>query len=133
MNWDPAFLVLLGAIGVYLGSLAGFIVRMLVAFAFLFAINNWKPHDSAVYGYVIRPILEVLAIPFIICDVILNWYITLLMVDLPDHWDETVSQRLGRYMFDESPFTWRGRFAAFFCKILDYSDPGHCRKQGPRR
>ena len=125
---ERSFLVLLYGIGAYLTFLTAFIIRMLVAFGFLYWINNLVDKEKPLYQKIIKPFLEVGAIVFVVYDVILNWCLTFLLLEGPRWPTETVSERLGHYLKTKDPSSFKYKFAKFFCNILTHADPNHCGK-----
>ena len=62
----------------------------------------------------------------VVFDVLVNLVSSILFMDWPNKWSETLSQRLGRYILGlEGPK--RAAVAEFICKNwLDPFEPGHC-------
>lgn len=69
-------------------------------------------------------IFKVPAILFFILDILYNYYITPFFWDLPDVWDETVTNRMKRYKLKWKG--WKFHFSTAICNILNKFDPGHC-------
>jgi hypothetical protein len=87
-----------------------------------------KLKGSKLMGTPLRwPLIIFVGIPAITFDWIMNWYATPFFWDVPDSFFEVVTERLKRYkLLDHSTFKYR--FAASVCRILDRFDPSgdHC-------
>jgi len=74
-----------------------------------------------------HPLFKILVVPFVLCDIAYNDTIAVfLFFDLPAKLDETLSQRLKRYIRTDKG--WRNKLALWFCvNLIEKIDPGHCR------
>ena len=109
-------------------SYIGFNVIWAIRLIFWFAILT-KLRDR--FGLPVW--LKALAAIFIVIDVLFNYQLTLLMLDLPHDWKETTTYRLKRYrvfLGGTGKRTWiekwRLMWANWACPILNKYDEGHC-------
>ena len=93
-----------------------FLVRMILIFTVMMKYYHWKKKD-------VGPIWKTIAGIFFVADIIYNWAMTLYFFDKPRVWDETVTNRMARYLKEETGF--KLGFAKVMRKLLNYSDPDH--------
>jgi len=72
-------------------------------------------------------VLPLMAILFLY-DVFLNWTVfTIIFLERPTYWRETVTERVARYAEGEGRFARAGQD---ICALLARVDPGHCEMRG---
>lgn len=97
--------------------------------AFVFVIRLKKYTDGTLFEW---PTKIVFTIPFVICDWLYNITVfTIVFLDLPDEWDETVTKRMKRYKQNYNIYAtgikkFRYVFAIRLCDFLSKHDIGHC-------
>jgi len=99
-----------------------FLVRMLFIFTFMMKYYHWVNKDGLLWK-VTKPFWYIAAGVFFVADIIYNWYLTFVFLDLQEAWDETVTYRMARYLKTQKGF--KLAFAKLMRKVLNYSDPGH--------
>ena len=106
----------------YVGIVVTFSLRMVISFFILMRLYN-----RGIPKWILYP----LAVPFIVADVVLNYVVTILFLDVPYYWRETVSERLARYTYDNTMETgvdsYRYTISSFLCRVLSKADPNHCK------
>lgn len=58
-----------------------------------------------------------------IYDIVVNHLLTVVFMDFPMGMDETVTNRMKRYKFEDG---FKKKFAEWLCPILNKYDPDHC-------
>ena len=115
----------------YLTSIAQSMLLLFVVFVVL-ADAKTRAEGTQIY-----PALRlVFGVPFVIADCIVNYQLSILLLDLPAHPFELVTGRLSRYKKTYSmPLrhmqltkieAFRYRFAVFVCRRLNRYDADHC-------
>jgi len=66
----------------------------------------------------------IVGIPFYILDIIVNWYVSGILLDPPRKLDETISKRMERYKKGEDGK--RKKFAYKICSLINQLMPNHC-------
>ena len=111
---------------------ASFFIRMVLIFTVMMKYYNYVDKNGTQWK-IVKFIWYPIAAAFAVVDVVYNWYSWFTFKDKPAAWDETVSYRMDRYIKlyqDKVNLTllekWRYYFALGLCKVLSFSDPGHC-------
>lgn len=105
---------------------------MVLIFTVMMKYHHWVDKDRILWKVTKYPFTAI-AVVFFIADIIYNWYSTIIFLDKPASYDETLSYRMDRYIKayknkDNLSLIekWRYGFAKVLCKVLSYSDPKHC-------
>lgn len=99
-----------------------FFVRMVIIFTIMMKYYHWVDKEGRLWKVTEVP-WQAIAAVFFVLDIIYNWVMALYLADLPRVWDETVTNRMARYLRTEKGF--KLAFAKLMRKVLNYSDPGH--------
>lgn len=99
-----------------------FFVRMVIVFTVMVKYYHWVDKESPLWKVTEYP-FKLIAGIFLILDVLYNYVMGLYLWDKPAKWDETVTNRMARYLKNETGF--KLTFAKFMRRVLNYSDPGH--------
>jgi len=109
-----------------------FFVRMVLIFTVMMFIHNKLDHDGIIWKIIEWP-WKFIAVLFFLSDIIYNWNSTITFMDKPASYDETISNRMHRYILvykDKDNLSliekWRYKFAIGLCTVLSWSDPKHC-------
>jgi len=143
---------LTGALTIYAEFMVVMIVRLLIwFFALMTAVNKAREYGEGSWQYrLAETVLKPLGGRFIAMDIIGNYHISLVLLQLPIKWNETISERHGRYLthitldrdFSDNVLwylshpmalldCWRYNWAKFWCDIIGAVDPGHCIRYAP--
>lgn len=112
----------MGVIEAFIYFNISFFVRMVLIFTVMMKYYHWVNKDGLLWKITEYPFKAIAFVIFVL-DILYNWVMSIWMLDQPAVWDETVSNRMSRYIKTESGF--RLVFAKLMRKILNYSDPGH--------
>lgn len=93
-----------------------FLVRMILIFTVMMTYYHKKNGDV---GFIWKTIAGI----FFVADIVYNWVMSIYFFDLPAVWDETVTNRMARYLKEEKGF--KLGFAKVMRRLLNYSDPEH--------
>jgi hypothetical protein len=95
---------------------ASFFVRMVIIFTVMMKYYHFK---NGKVGVIFKGFAGI----FFVLDIVYDYMLTPVMLDLPATVDETVSHRCNRYI--DSGNAWQKGFAKIMRAILNFSDPGH--------
>lgn len=98
-----------------------FLVRMIVVFTVMMKYYHWVDKDSLLWKITKWP-FKAIVIIFFVLDILYNYVMTIYFLDLPAKWDETVTNRMARYLKQSGI---KRAFARMMRKLLNYSDPNH--------
>lgn len=99
-----------------------FLVRMIIIFTVMMKYYHWVDKDGLLWKATKWP-FKIIAGLFFVADILYDWVMAIYFLDLPAVWDETVTNRMARYLKTESGF--KLAFAKVMKRILNYSDPDH--------
>lgn len=108
---------------------------MILIFTIMMKYYHWVIEQDTKLKVVLWKVTQIpfklIAGVFFVLDILYNYVLSIWMMDVPVAWDETVSWRMDRYIDNLSDSNrlidkWRVGFAKGLCKILSFSDPGHC-------
>lgn len=129
------------AAAIYAEFMVLMILRLLIWFFALMAIYHavLKKGKTSWQFKIAERILMPLGGRFIAMDILGNYHITPILLQFPKKWNETISERHGRYLKYIGPQyqssgpldRWRYQWAKFWCQIINAVDPGHCIRYAP--
>jgi len=103
-----------------------FVIRMVIIFTIMMKYYNWVIEQDTKFKIILWNITEwpfkAFAAIFFVLDIMYNWVMSLYSFELPSVWDETVSNRLKRWIKMDGV---KKSFARLMQRILNFSDPGH--------
>lgn len=101
------------------------LIILFFAFVFAYKFKAYYDKQSGVVKKLLMPFVYTAFTVGYIYDVFVNYVVTILFVDIPGSWFETVTKRMQRYKtLQDGSFKYR--FAVKLCDILNKHDPEHC-------